>query len=138
MKKARYIEVIVGHYLLFMLSPPKISWTVLRIKSICLHVLIIFYLTQPSSKQIICFDFKKQDSALPYNILYTLLISVLCLNEKLLPPTRKKSRIRVFNCLKASKFGKTHVPYGNLGLIYLLLKYILFHAISQNLRYVQF
>ena len=28
MKKARYIEVKVGHYLLFMLSPPKISSTV--------------------------------------------------------------------------------------------------------------
>ena len=43
-------------------------------KSICLHVLTVFYLTHPSSKQIICLDFKKQDSALPYNILYTLLM----------------------------------------------------------------
>ena len=27
--------------------------------------LLFYYLTQPSSKQIICFDFEKQTSALP-------------------------------------------------------------------------
>ena len=65
-----YIEVKVGQYLLFMFSPPKISWTVYGIKNICLHVLAVFYLTQPSRKQIICFDFEKQNSALPCNIPY--------------------------------------------------------------------
>ena len=50
-------------------QPPKISQTVKEIKSICLYLLTAFYLTQPSSIQIICFDFKTQDSALPYNII---------------------------------------------------------------------
>ena len=44
----------------------------MRNKRYCVHVLIDFYLTLPSNKQIICFDFKKLDSAVPYNILYTL------------------------------------------------------------------
>ena len=52
----RYLELKVGHYLLFMFSPPKISSTVYGIKSICLLVLTVFYLTQTSSKQILCFD----------------------------------------------------------------------------------
>ena len=56
--KSRYIDVQVGHYLLFMFSPPKISLTVNGI-SIWIHVLIVYYLTQPSSKQNICIDFKK-------------------------------------------------------------------------------
>ena len=34
-------------------------------KNICLHVLTVFYLTQPSDKHIICFDFEKQFSAIP-------------------------------------------------------------------------
>ena len=33
-----------------------------------------------------------------------------------LPPTRKKSRISIFNCLKASKFGKPQLPNSNTGL----------------------
>ena len=71
--KWRYIEVEVEHYLLFMLSPPKISWTVKGIKNICLLVLIVFYLTKPSNEHIICFDFEKQNSAaLPYHILSNL------------------------------------------------------------------
>ena len=44
----------------------------LGIKNMCLHVISDFYLTQPSNKQLICFDFKKQNSSLPYNILCTL------------------------------------------------------------------
>jgi hypothetical protein len=63
--KLRYIKVKVEHYLLFMFSPPKISWVVSGIKYICLHLLPVFYLIQPSSKQIICFDFRKQNSVLP-------------------------------------------------------------------------
>ncbi len=53
------------HYLLFMFSPPKISETIPGIKYICLHLFTVFYLIQPSSKQIICFDFRKQNSVLP-------------------------------------------------------------------------
>ncbi len=45
-----------------MFSPPKISWVVSEIKYICLHLLPVFYLIQPS---IICFDFRKQNSVLP-------------------------------------------------------------------------
>lgn len=42
-----YIEVNVGHYLLF--RPPKISYsTVWGIKNICLHTLSVFYLNQQS------------------------------------------------------------------------------------------
>ncbi len=63
--KARYIKVKVEHYLLFMFSPPKISWVVSGIKYICLYLLLIFYLIQPLRKQIICFDFGKQNSVLP-------------------------------------------------------------------------
>ncbi len=37
------------------------------IKYICLHLFTVFYLIQPSSKQIICFNFGKQ-----YSILWTL------------------------------------------------------------------
>jgi hypothetical protein len=48
-----------------MFSPPKISWVVSGIKYICLYLLPVFYLIQPSSKQIICFDFQKQNSVLP-------------------------------------------------------------------------
>jgi hypothetical protein len=48
-----------------MFSPPKISLTVWGIKYICLHLFTVFYLIQPSSKQIICFDFRKQNSVLP-------------------------------------------------------------------------
>ncbi len=61
----RYIEVKVEHNLLFMFSPPKISKAVSGIKYICLHLLPVFCLIQPSSKQIICFDFQKQNSVLP-------------------------------------------------------------------------
>ncbi len=63
--QARYIKVKVEHYLLFMFSPPKICWAVSGIKYICLHLIHVFYLIQPSSKQIICFDFRKQNSVLP-------------------------------------------------------------------------
>jgi hypothetical protein len=48
-----------------MFSPPKISWVVSGIKYICLYLLTVFYLIQPSRKQIICFDFQKQNSVLP-------------------------------------------------------------------------
>ena len=51
--------------MLFLFSPPKISWVVSGIKYICLHSLTVFYLIQPSSNQIICFDFRKQNSVLP-------------------------------------------------------------------------
>ncbi len=68
-KYPRHIKVKVEHYLLFMFSPPKISWVVSGIKYICLHLLPVFYLIQPSSKQIICFDYQKLNSVLP-KILY--------------------------------------------------------------------
>ncbi len=64
-KKPRYVKVKVEHYLLSMFSPPKISWVVSGIKYICLHLLPVFYLIQPSSKQINCFDFRKQNCVLP-------------------------------------------------------------------------
>ncbi len=56
-----------------MFSPPKISWVVSGMKNICLHLLPVFYLIQPSSKQIICFDFQKQNS-----VLWCYLYSILC------------------------------------------------------------
>ncbi len=62
---SRYIKVKVEHYLLFKFSPPKISCVVSGIKYICFHLLQVFYVIQPSSKQIICFDFRKQNSVLP-------------------------------------------------------------------------
>ncbi len=65
LKDPRFIKVKVEHYLLFMVSPPKISFTVRGIKYISLHLLTDFYLIQPSSKKIICFDFGKQNSVLP-------------------------------------------------------------------------
>ena len=37
-----------------------------------LHLISIFYLTQLSNKLIICYDFEKKNSALPYSILRTL------------------------------------------------------------------
>jgi hypothetical protein len=40
----RYIKVKVKHYLLFMFSPPKISWVVSGIKYICLHLIPVFYI----------------------------------------------------------------------------------------------
>jgi hypothetical protein len=46
--------------LLFLFSPPKISWVVSGIKYICLHLIPVFYLIQPSSKQNICFDFQNK------------------------------------------------------------------------------
>ncbi len=61
----RYIKVKVEHYLLFMFSPPKISQTVRGIKYNGSHLFTVFYLIQPSSKQIICFDIQKQNSMLP-------------------------------------------------------------------------
>ncbi len=99
-QKARYIKLKVEHYLLFMFSPPKISYTVWGIKYICFQlpyilayksrnfgqilpnifpirlirgstytrvytVFTVFCLIQPSSKQIICFNFGKQNSVLP-------------------------------------------------------------------------
>jgi hypothetical protein len=72
MFKSRHIKVKVEHCLLFMFSPPKISWVILGIRYICLHFVTVFYLIQPSSKQIICFDFGKQNSVLPKSIPCTL------------------------------------------------------------------
>ncbi len=65
LQKSRYIKVKVEHYFLFMFNPPKISMVVSGIKYICFHLLPVFYLIQPSSKQIICFDFRQQNSVLP-------------------------------------------------------------------------
>ncbi len=48
--RPRYIKVKVEHYILLMFSPPKVSWVTLGIKYICLHLLPVFYLIQPSSK----------------------------------------------------------------------------------------
>ncbi len=50
---ARYIKVMVEHYLLFMFSPPKISWVVSGINYICLHLLPVFYLIQPSDLKVV-------------------------------------------------------------------------------------
>ncbi len=55
----------VEHYFLFMFSPPKTSLTIQGIKYICLQLITAFYLIQPSSKQIICVEFRKQNSELP-------------------------------------------------------------------------
>ncbi len=63
--KFKVHKSIQQHYLLFMFSPPKISRVVSEMKYICLHLLPVFYLIQPSSRQIICFDFRKQNSVLP-------------------------------------------------------------------------
>ncbi len=38
---------------------------------ICLHLFTVFYLVQPSSKQIICFGFRKQNSVQP-------IVQILC------------------------------------------------------------
>ncbi len=72
--KSRYIKVKVEHYLLFMFSLPKIRSVVSGIKYICLHLLPVFFLIQLSSKQIICFDFRKQNSVLPI-VFYSILKS---------------------------------------------------------------
>ncbi len=62
----RCIKVKVEHYLFFFIfSPPKISYTIWGIKYIWLHLFSVFYLIQPSSKQIPSFDFGKQNSVLP-------------------------------------------------------------------------
>ncbi len=82
----RYIKVKVEHNLLFMFSPPKLSWVISGIKYICLHLLPVFYLIQPSSKQIICFDFRKQNSVLPivfYIAWFTLCLVSLMINTSL-------------------------------------------------------
>ncbi len=63
--QARNIKVKVQHYLLFMFSPPKINKTVRGIKYICLLIFTVFYLIQPTSIQIIWFDFGKQNNVLP-------------------------------------------------------------------------
>ena len=55
----RYLEAKLKHYLLLMFSPPKLSKTIWGIISFYLDLLTtMFYLTQPSNKQIICFDKK--------------------------------------------------------------------------------
>ena len=41
-------------------------------KSICLHVLTVFDITQPPENNLFVMNEKKQDSALTHNILYTL------------------------------------------------------------------
>ncbi len=79
MFSSRYIKVKVEQYLMFMFSPPKISWVVSEIKYIILHLLPVFYLIQPSSKRIICFDFRKQNSVLP-SILCTLVLLFVSAN----------------------------------------------------------
>ncbi len=72
LSNTRYIKEKVEHYLLFMFGPPKNKLGRFRNKYICLHLLPVFYLIQSSSKQIICFDFRKQNSVLPIVILCTL------------------------------------------------------------------
>jgi len=63
-------RINVEHFLLFMFSPPKIHNLdcVCGIKYICLFIRTVLCLTQPSNKQMICFDFEKQNSILPYCI----------------------------------------------------------------------
>ena len=43
--------------------------------NICLNLLTIFNLTNPSSKQNVCFDFEKQNSVLNYITLRTLIVN---------------------------------------------------------------
>ena len=96
----REIKVHRSKGLLFMFSPPKINQTLKEIKkNICILALTVFYLTQPSNKQIICFDFEKQNSALPNNILHTLINIIL---DKLYFFSVQKGfkRVKVINFLK--------------------------------------
>jgi hypothetical protein len=74
-----------------MFSPPKISWTISGIKCICLHILSVFYLIQPFIKQIICFDFRKQNSVLPivfcvpcslYTTIWHTMLSIIVRNSQ--------------------------------------------------------
>ena len=53
-----------------MFSPPKLSLTIWGIKHIHLPLLSVFYQTQPSSTQIFCFDFEKQNNKHFIQLLY--------------------------------------------------------------------
>jgi hypothetical protein len=64
-----------------MLSPPKISHIdSLSNKIHFLHFIPVFYLIQPSSKQIICFEFGKQNSVQPI-VFYVPCLRVKAENE---------------------------------------------------------
>jgi hypothetical protein len=89
---ARYIKVKVEHYLVFMFSPPKITWAVWGIKYI-FYLLPVFYLIKASSKQIIWFDFQKQNSVLPI-IFYVPCISGFPDNLKC--PNLKRAHFLIF------------------------------------------
>ncbi len=58
-----------GRILLFIFKPKKYARLFEGFKNICLHLLTVFYLTQPTNKQIICFDFEKPNSAIHHTIL---------------------------------------------------------------------
>ncbi len=109
--QARYLKLWIKHLAIkvhisrgrtqfvFMFSPPKITWVISGIKYICLHLLPVFYIIQPSSKQIICFDFRKQNT---YSILCTLLAikSIMSLGWKF-----------CFCYLFCSRLDKRHTLY---------------------------
>ena len=54
------IEVKVGHYLLFMLTPSEIKQDHSRNKKYLFTIFTVFCIKQHSNKQTICFDFDKQ------------------------------------------------------------------------------
>ena len=64
------MEVKVKHYFIAYVWPSNYKLDHLRIKNIFLQLLKVFYQAQPTSKQIICFDFEKQNSVLP-KVFYT-------------------------------------------------------------------
>jgi hypothetical protein len=57
LEKARCLEVKVEHCLLFVFSPPRQFGKQKIFDYICLHLFTLFYLAQPSNKQIDCFYF---------------------------------------------------------------------------------
>ena len=61
-------------------------------------------LTQPSSKQIICFDFEKQNSVLPYNIRCTWADTVHILHNNSIGSRSTKEKEKQFVFMMKEKF----------------------------------
>ena len=74
-KISLYIEVIC-YCSCFLFSSPKLPWTILGKKIICL-LFDCFYLTHHSSKQIICFDSEKSAIPVVFYVPWVLLVFVL-------------------------------------------------------------
>jgi len=65
---ARYIEVKVEHYLLFMLSPTKISWTILEIKFFFeVFVFYVFSKALNSKNILVNRELKNSENTLMYS-----------------------------------------------------------------------